>query len=125
MIRRSFRLPGLWLGPDDVWLTREAEVPDEPGLERMTRLAAPYLVHAWSSDPELFAAVVRFLGPHGIDAGLTPGTETETIDAIIVLIESERIWVWERPTPPVTLTSRVASFPSSATDYYRYIHISV
>jgi hypothetical protein len=104
-IHRSLRLPGLWLGPDDVWLTRRGEMPAEPGLERMTRHAGYYLAHAWASDPEHLGSVVHFLAAAGIDLPADTAGDADVVDAVVESLENERIWIWERPVASVTSPS--------------------
>lgn len=109
MFTRVLRLPGLWLGPDDVWLTREGEMPDEPGLERMTSLSSVYLSHAWCSDAEHAEAVEGFLAALDLPISVDAATIEERAEPIAFAIESERVWVWERPVASV---ERPSPFPN-------------
>ncbi len=93
----SLRIAGLWLGPDDIWLTRAGESVDEPGLERMAPTLAYYLVGAWVSDPEHISRVESFLLELEVEIARSYVTAEERGAPVLEAILCERIWCWERP----------------------------
>ena len=92
----SLRIAGLWLGPDDIWLTRAGDSVDEPGLERMAPTLGYHLAQAWASDPEQIARVEAFLLALEIDVARSYVTSGDRASPILEAILGERIWCWER-----------------------------